>query len=203
MLVPAGFAHAQEKGQLRLVAFGDSLTAGYGLPRAAAFPTVLTAELQKKGYDVVVENAGVSGDTSSAGLARLDWSVGEGVDGVIVELGANDALRGIDPAVTRKALEEIIVRLKERDIPVMLAGMLTPPNLGPDYARRFDSIFPDLAAKHGLVLYPFFLDGVAARRELNLPDGIHPTAEGIRMIVSRILPAVETFIARITSTPAP
>lgn len=196
-------ASAQEPGRLRLVAFGDSLTAGYGLPQAAAFPNVLTAELQKKGLDVVVENAGVSGDTASTGLARLDWSIGEGVDGVILELGANDALRGIDPDVTRKALDDIIVRLKQRDIPVMLAGMLAPPNLGPDYARRFDPIFPELAAKHGLVLYPFFLDGVAGQRQLNLPDGIHPTDEGIRVIVSRILPVVETFIARIKAAPAP
>lgn len=198
-----GSAYAQTQKPLRLVAFGDSLTAGYGLPGGVAFPDVLTAELQKKGYDVVVQNAGVSGDTSSAGLARLGWSVGDGVDGVILELGANDALRGIDPAVTRNALDEIIVRLKERNIPVMLAGMRAPPNLGPDYAQRFDPIFPDLAAKHGLVLYPFFLDGVAAQRELNLPDGIHPTAEGIRVIVSRILPAVETFLSRITAKPAP
>ncbi len=198
----SGIAEAQTRKPLRIVAFGDSLTAGYGLPQGAAFPDILTSELQKKGYDIVVENAGVSGDTSSAGLARLDWSIGDGIDGVILELGANDALRGIDPAVTRKALEDIIVRLKERNIPVMLAGMLAPPNLGADYARRFDPIFPDLAAKHGLVLYPFFLDGVAARRELNLPDGIHPTAEGVRVIVSRILPAVETFLARIKASPA-
>lgn len=195
-------ADTETQQPLRLVAFGDSLTAGYGLPRGVAFPDILTAELKKKGHDVIVENAGVSGDTASAGLARLDWSIGDGVDGVILELGANDALRGIDPAVTRKALEDIIVRLKERDIPVLLAGMRAPPNLGPDYAKRFDPIFPELAAKHGLVLYPFFLDGVAAQRELNLPDGIHPTEEGIRVIVSRMLPAVETFLARLTPAPA-
>ncbi len=190
----AGAALAQGR-PLKLVALGDSLTAGYNLPAAAAFPAQLERALRARGRNVTVENAGVSGDTAQGGLDRLDWSVGDGVDGVILELGANDALRGLDPAGTERALEAIILRLKERRIPVMLAGMRAPPNLGVDYARRFDGLFARLAARHGLVHYPFFLDGVAGRPELNLRDGIHPTAEGVRVIVERILPAVETFIA--------
>jgi acyl-CoA thioesterase-1 len=179
---------------LRIIAFGDSLTAGYGLPASAAFPAQLQKALETTGRKIVIENAGVSGDTAQAGLDRLDWSIGDGVDGVIVELGANDALRGLDPAQTRSALDQIIVRLKARKIPVMLAGMRAPPNMGADFQQRFDSIFPDLAREHGLILYPFFLDGVAGRRELNQNDGIHPTADGIRLIVERILPSVERFI---------
>lgn len=180
---------------LRIIAFGDSLTAGYGLPASASFPAQLQKALETTGRKIVIENAGVSGDTTQAGLDRLDWSIGDGIDGVIVELGANDALRGLDPAQTRSALDQIIVRLKARKIPVMLAGMRAPPNMGADFQQRFDSIFPDLAREHGLILYPFFLDGVAGRRELNQNDGIHPTADGIKLIVERILPSVERFIA--------
>ena len=180
---------------LRITAFGDSLTAGYGLPASASFPAQLQKALEMTGRKIVIENAGVSGDTTQAGLDRLDWSIGDGIDGVIVELGANDALRGLDPAQTRSALDQIIVRLKARKIPVMLAGMRAPPNMGADFQQRFDSIFPDLAREHGLILYPFFLDGVAGRRELNQNDGIHPTADGIKLIVERILPSVERFIA--------
>jgi len=180
---------------LRIIAFGDSLTAGYGLPASASFPAQLQKALETTGRRIVIENAGVSGDTTQAGLDRLDWSIGDGIDGVIVELGANDALRGLDPAQTRSALDQIIVRLKARKIPVMLAGMRAPPNMGADFQQRFDSIFPELAREHGLILYPFFLDGVAGRRELNQKDGIHPTADGIKLIVERILPSVERFIA--------
>ena len=180
---------------LRIIAFGDSLTAGYGLPASASFPAQLQKALEMTGRKIVIENAGVSGDTTQAGLDRLDWSIGDGIDGVIVALGANDALRGLDPAQTRSALVQIIVRLKARKIPVMLAGMRAPPNMGADFQQRFDSIFPDLAREHGLILYPFFLDGVAGRRELNQKDGIHPTADGIKLIVERILPSVERFIA--------
>lgn len=179
---------------LRIVAFGDSLTAGYGLPASAAFPAQLQRVLEARGRKIVIENAGVSGDTAQAGLDRLDWSVGDGVDGVILELGANDALRGVDPAQTLAALDAIIVRLKARRIPVMLAGMRAPPNLGPAYAARFDAIFVDLAARHGLILYPFFLEGVAANRALNLNDGIHPTAQGVGIIAGRIAPTVERFL---------
>jgi acyl-CoA thioesterase-1 len=189
-------AHAQSKS-IRLVALGDSLSAGYNLPQEAAFPVALERALKAKGYKVEVANAGVSGDTSSGGLDRLDWSVPDGTDGVILELGANDMLRGLDPALTRKNLETIVERLKARNIPVMLAGMYASRNLGPDYVQKFDSLYPDIAKKHDLVLYPFFLDGVAGERSLNLPDGLHPTAKGVEIIVERILPTVENFLARI------
>lgn len=180
---------------IRLVAFGDSLTAGLGLPASEAFPAKLQAALKAKGHDVVIENAGVSGDTASAGLARLDWSVPDGTQGVILELGANDALRGIDPSVTEKALDEALARLKARGIPVLLAGMQAPPNLGAAYKKRFDAIYPDLAAKHSVPLYPFFLEGVAAQATLNQADGIHPNAAGVDAIVKAMLPAVEAFLA--------
>lgn len=182
---------------LRLVAFGDSLTAGYGLGAADAFPVQLQAALKAKGHDVVIENAGVSGDTTSAGLARLDWSIPDGTQGVIVELGANDALRGLDPAIAEASLEKILARLKERGIPVLLAGMRAPPNLGTAYQERFDPIYARLAEKYGMPLYPFFLDGVAGQVALNQRDGIHPTAEGVKIIVANILPSVEAFIETI------
>ncbi|MBB4041289.1 acyl-CoA thioesterase-1 [Microvirga flocculans] len=189
---------AQAQGQpIRLVALGDSLSAGYGLPQEAAFPTVLERALKAKGHKVEVSNAGVSGDTTSGGLDRLDWSVPDGTDGVILELGANDMLRGLDPALARRNLESIVERLKSRNIPVMLAGMQASRNLGPDYVQKFDAIYPEIAKKHDLVLYPFFLDGVAGERSLNLPDGLHPTAKGVEIIVERILPSVESFLARI------
>lgn len=197
MVVPVHAPLAQG-APIRLVAFGDSLMAGYGLPQEAAFPAVLERALKAKGYNVEVANAGVSGDTASAGLDRLDWSVPDGTDGVIVELGANDMLRGVDPSVPRQAIDGIVERLKQRGIPVMLAGMLASRNLGPDYAQKFDSLYPDIAKKHDLVLYPFFLDGVAGERSLNLQDGIHPTAKGVEIIVARILPTVETFIATLS-----
>lgn len=189
-----GSAFAQGK-PLTIVVLGDSLSAGYGLPAEAAFPAVLEKALKARGHHVQIVNAGVSGDTASAGLDRLDWSVPEGTDGVIVELGANDMLRGLDPAVPRRAIETIVERLKERGVPVMLAGMLASPNLGADYGRQFDGLYRDIAKKHDVVLYRFFLDGVAGETNLNLPDGLHPTAAGIEVIVSRILPTVETFLA--------
>ncbi len=189
-------AQAQNPARtLKLVALGDSLTAGYNLPASAAFPAVLERALRQKGIAVEIANAGVSGDTAQGGLDRLDWSVPDGTDGVILELGANDALRGFDPATTAKALEEIVVRLKARKIPVLLAGMYAPRNLGPDYVSRFDGLFKALAEKHGLVFYPFFLDGIAGDRVLNQPDLLHPTAEGVRVVVERILPTVERFVA--------
>jgi acyl-CoA thioesterase I len=191
-------AQAQRTEPLKLVALGDSLSAGYNLSQEAAFPTVLERTLRAKGYKVEVANAGVSGDTASAGLDRLDWSIPDGTDGVIVELGANDMLRGLDPAVTRQAIEAIVERLKARNIPVMLAGMYASRNLGPEYIAKFDTIYSDIAKKHDLVLYPFFLDGVAGQRSLNLPDGLHPTAKGVETIVERILPSVESFLSRLT-----
>jgi acyl-CoA thioesterase-1 len=186
---------------LKLVAFGDSLTAGYGLPGDAAFPAVLERALIAKGYAVSIMNAGVSGDTTTGGLARLDWSIPEGTDGVIVELGANDMLRGTDPAVAREALDGILGRLQQRGIPVLMAGMYASRNLGPDYVARFEAIFPDLAKKYGVALYPFFLDGVAGVRELALPDGLHPTAKGVQVVVERILPTVERFVAQLSGRP--
>jgi acyl-CoA thioesterase-1 len=181
---------------LQIVAFGDSLTAGLGLVSQDAFPAKLQQALAAKGIAVTITNAGVSGDTMSNGLARLDWSVPPGTDAVILELGANDALRGIDPAVTRRALDAILGGLAKRKIPVLLAGMLAPRNLGTDYAHQFDAIFPDLAKTYGVVFYPFFLDGVAADATLNQRDGLHPTAAGVDVIVAKILPKVEELIAR-------
>jgi len=195
MLTPASAAAADRP--VRIVAFGDSLTAGLGLGAADAFPAKLQGALKAKGLSVTIENAGVSGDTTAGGLGRVDWSVPDGIDAVILELGANDALRGIDPKAARAALEAIIRRLKERRIAVLLAGMLAPRNLGPDYASAFDPIYPDLAAAYDLVLYPFFLDGVAGDAALNQADGLHPTAAGVDVIVSRILPKVEEVLAKV------
>ena len=192
-----GPAVAQPDRPLRLVALGDSLTAGYGLPVEAAFPAALERALRARGHNVEVANAGVSGDTASGGLQRVDWSVPDGTDGVILELGANDMLRGLDPAITRQALEGIIQRLKARGIPVMLVGMYASRNLGPEYGARFEGVYRDLARTYDLVLYPFFLDGIAGQQALNLPDGMHPTAQGVERIVQGILPSVETFIRRI------
>ncbi|MGQ4273636.1 arylesterase [Terrihabitans sp. B22-R8] len=193
------FPEAAMARTLKLVAFGDSLTAGYGLAPAEAFPNVLERSLKSRGHDVVVANAGVSGDTVAAGLARLDWSIPGGTDGVILELGANDALRGQDPAATKAGLVKILDRLKARNIPVLIAGMYAPRNLGAAYTGAFDAIYPDLAKQYGHPLYPFFLDGVVGEARLNLQDGIHPTAEGVRLIVDRITPSVEDFIRRIDS----
>ncbi len=160
-------------------------------------PAKLEAALKARGHDVLIENAGVSGDTTSAGLARLDWSIPDGTQGVILELGANDALRGLDPAITEKALDDTLARLKARGIPVLLTGMLAPPNMGAAYKQRFDAIYPALAKKYGVPLYPFFLDGVAGDVKLNQADGIHPLAQGVDIIVARMLPAVEAFLAQI------
>ncbi len=181
---------------LNIVAFGDSLTAGYGVAVNEAFPVQLQRALEAKGVAATIVNAGVSGDTTTGGLSRLDWSVPDGTDGVILELGANDALRGFDPAVTRKALETMLLRFRERKIPVLLCGMLAPPNLGAEYGRAFNTIYPDLAAETGAILYPFFLTGVAADPKLNQRDGLHPTAAGVAVIVARIMPQVEELIAR-------
>src|SRR5215470_6867489 len=188
---------------INMVAFGDSLTAGYGLPANEAFPAQLQRALEAKGLDVNVVNAGVSGDTTTGALSRLDWSIPDGTDAVILELGANDALRGFDPGITRKALDTMLRRLKERKISVLLCGMLAPPNLGAEYGRAFNSIYPDLAAQTGAILYPFFLAGVAADPKLNQRDGLHPTAAGVAMIVDRILPQVEQLVARAKASHAP
>ena len=179
-----------------LLALGDSLTAGLGLETPEAFPARLEAALKAKGLDVRIVNAGVSGDTAAAGLARLDWALSEDVGGLIVELGANDALRGLDPAQTEAALDAILAKAAARRLPVLVAGMQAPPNLGADYAAAFDAIYPRLAKKHGAILYPFFLDGVAAQPSLNQADGIHPNGKGVDIIVERIMPSVEGLIRR-------
>ncbi len=182
---------------VKIVVLGDLLSAGYGLPADAAFPAKLAKALTAKGIAVEVANAGVSGDTASGGLERLDWSVPEGTDAVIVELGANDALRGIDPKVTKAALEGILTKLRDRHVFVLLAGMQAPRNMGPDYVRSFDAIYPALVSAYPVVFYPFFLDGVATDPKLNQGDGLHPNAAGVDVIVARILPRVEELIARV------
>jgi acyl-CoA thioesterase I len=183
---------------VKMVVLGDSLSAGLGLSASAAFPARLQKALGDKGIKVDMINAGVSGDTSSGGRDRLDWSIPEGTEAVILELGANDALRGIDPAVTRAALSDILTQLKARKIAVLMCGMLAPPNYGPEYAARFNAIYPELSKSFGVPLYPFFLEGVAAEAKLNQPDGLHPTAEGIDVIVKNMLPMVEAFLGTIS-----
>ena len=182
---------------IKLVAFGDSLTAGYGLPNGDGFAPRLEAALKARGHAVEVVNAGVSGDTTEMGLARLDWSVPDDADAVIVELGANDALRGLDPARARANLDAIVGRLRAKKLPVLVAGMYAPRNLGEAYVKAFDPIAAEVAARHGALFYPFFLDGVAGDRTLNQPDGLHPTAAGVDVIVGRILPKVEELLATV------
>jgi len=195
----AAFAQAPfETKPIKMVVLGDSLSAGLGLSASSAFPARLQKSLETKGIAIDMINAGVSGDTSSGGRDRLDWSVPEGTEAVIVELGANDALRGTDPKVTRAALTDILTRLKSRRIAVLLCGMLAPPNYGSDYSARFNAIYPDLAKSFGVPLYPFFLEGVAADARLNQADGLHPTAEGVDVIVKNILPTVEAFLGAIS-----
>jgi acyl-CoA thioesterase-1 len=197
LALPAA-AQTQVAKPVKMVVLGDSLSAGLGLAGSAAFPARLQKALKAKGIYVDMINAGVSGDTASGGRDRLDWSVPGGTDAVILELGANDALRGIDPKVTRAALTDILTRLKARKVAVLLCGMLAPPNYGADYPARFNAIYPDLAKAFGVPLYPFFLQGVAADAKLNQADGLHPTAEGVDAIVKNILPSVEAFLSTIS-----
>jgi len=175
---------------VRLMAFGDSLTHGYGLPAGETFPEQLEAALQAKGLDVTVLNAGNSGDTTAGGLARLDWALADDPDAVLLELGANDGLRGLDPAATYDNLDAIMAKLKAEGLPVLIAGMLAPPNLGREYGEAFNKVYPRLAKKYEAPLYPFFLDGVAMEPALNQADGIHPNAAGVAEIVARITPHV-------------
>lgn len=187
----AASASLPAAAETRLLAFGDSLTSGWGLPARDAFPAALERALHAAGRgDVRVIAAGVAGDTTAGGRARLDWSLADRPHAAIVELGANDGLRGIDPASTHANLDAILGELSRRGIPVLLAGMYAPPNLGREYGQAFDAIYPKLAQKHGVALYPFFLDGVAVEPALNQPDGLHPNAEGVAVIVARILPYV-------------
>lgn len=195
--VVAAVGAKAEAAPMRIVALGDSLTAGLGLPPGQGFVAVLQQALKSRGHNVEVVDAGVSGDTTAAALARLDWVIGEPVDAMIVELGANDALRGQPPAQAKANLDEILKRLGARRLPVLLAGMRAPENWGPEYREQFDAIFPALAEAHGAILYPFFLDGVALERELNQPDGMHPNARGVATIVERLLPYVEKLIGRV------
>jgi acyl-CoA thioesterase-1 len=174
--------------------FGDSLTAGYGLPAGQAFPARLEAWLHERGIEARVVNAGVSGDTTAGGLARLDWALADKPDLVILALGANDALRGIDPSTVRGNLDKMIEKVQRRGAKVLLLGMQAPPNWGDDYKREFDRIFPDLAQEHHLPLYPFLLEGVAMKPELNQPDGLHPNERGVAILVDRIAPLVAGLI---------
>jgi acyl-CoA thioesterase-1 len=199
VLGPLTKGTARAAGRVRLVALGDSLTAGYGLPRADGFVARLQEALRAEGYDVEVIDAGVSGDTTDMGLARFDWSVPTDAQGVIVELGANDALRGLPPSEARRNLDAIVARATARGQKVLVAGMLAPRNLGDAYAADFDPIFAEVAAAHGALLHPFFLDGVAMHPDLTLPDGLHPNAAGVKVIVAGILPKVRELIARISS----
>lgn len=192
LLWSAGVSTAAEP--YRIVGLGDSLMAGFGLLPGEAFPEKLEIALRGRGQNVVISNAGVSGDTSSGGLARLDWSVPDGTDLVILELGANDMLRGIDPAAVRENLEAMIVSLKKRNIDILLAGMRATPSLGQEYQSDFDSIYPDLAMKHDIPLYPFFLEGVATNSDLLLEDGLHPNSAGVELMVEGVVPMIEALV---------
>lgn len=199
-LITIGFALVFSAGSamaetVKGVGFGDSLMAGFQLPAGAGFPAQLEAALRAEGFDIEIADAGVSGDTTSGGLARLDWSVPDGTDFVILELGGNDALRGIAPEITRDNLDQMIVRLKQRGIDVVLAGMMAPPNMGDDYAARFNPIFETLAETHDIALYPFFLDGAITVEGMMQPDGIHPTQAGVAAMVERFVPLMRSYLS--------
>ena len=209
LLLAASGPHAEtDTGPLRILMLGDSLTAGYGLPSRDALPVRLEAALRDRGVDVRIINAGVSGDTTAGGLARLEWALADRPHAVIVALGANDALRAVDPVVAHTNLDRLLGALAERSLPVLLAGMLAPRNLGTDYGERFDGLYPQLAERHGVLLYPFLLDGVATVASLNQADGLHPNADGVKVIVERIVPSVLCLVHRtghpgsVTAVPA-
>jgi acyl-CoA thioesterase-1 len=193
-IVPTAASKQAQASEVRLLVFGDSLAQGYGLPEADAFPMQLEEALRAAGHEVRVVNGGVSGDTSAMGRARLGWALSEGADAVILELGANDALRGLSPQETEANLDAMLAKLSARGIPTLLAGMKAPRNLGSEYVEAFDGLYPRLAEKHGLALYPFFLEKVAMDPALNLPDGKHPNAAGVRVIVANILPSVISLL---------
>lgn len=199
LFLTPSFSTANDGTPITVVALGDSLTAGYGLPKDDAFPVKLEVALRANGHPVTVINAGVSGDTSAGGRARLDWALGDKPDAVIVSLGANDALRGLTPQQMYDNLAAILTTLRDRDIKVLLAGMRSPPNLGPEYAAEFEGAYAQLAEEFDIVFYPFFLEGVAAVPALNQDDGIHPTAAGIDVMVRNILPDVEELLRRVSA----
>jgi acyl-CoA thioesterase-1 len=200
LTVSSSFANSTASKSVVILAFGDSLTAGYGLERDDSFPRQLENSLATSGYPVTVINSGVSGDTSAGGLARLEWALAGNPQIVLVELGANDALRGLDPAQTYDNLDQILVRLKKAGCRIVFAGMRAPRNLGLDYTFEFDQIYPNLADRHDLYFYPFFLEGVAADPGLNQADGIHPNAEGVRVVVKGIQPLVVKAVEEIVDT---
>ena len=183
-------------GTTTILALGDSLTAGYGLDAGKSFPDKLQDALKTKGHDVIIINGGVSGDTAAQGAARLDWALTSDVKAVIIELGANDALRGLEPAQTEASLRQILDTLKKKNLPALMLGMRAPPNLGADYQAKFDGIYPRLAKEYGAALYPFYLDGVAANADLNQADGIHPNEKGLAIIVPKILPYAEALLPK-------
>ena len=194
---------AAQAAPIKILAFGDSLTAGFGVAPGDAYPVKLQAALKAKGYDVTIINAGVSGDTTAGGLARLDWALQDHPDYALVELGANDMLRGLDPEVTEANLDKILTGLEAARVKVLLMGMASSNNWGTDYKQHFDRIYPDLAARHHVPLYPFFLDGVALAPRLNQPDMLHPTAAGVDVIVARTLPAVLGLLGAPATAPPP
>ncbi|MEL7030038.1 MAG: arylesterase, partial [Pseudomonadota bacterium] len=195
----SGFAPARaEDAAFRLVMLGDSLTSGYGLDREEALPAQLEAALAASGVTAEVVNAGVAGDTTAGGRARFDWATGDDADAVLIALGGNDLLRGLDPAITEENLEAMIVRAQEQDLPVFLAGMRAPTNWGEAYRAAFDGLYPSLAEKHDLAFFPFLLNGVAGSPALNQPDGIHPNPEGVAIIVDGLAPAIADFIQALT-----
>ncbi len=196
MALIAAPLHATKADKIRLLAFGDSLSAGYGLAAGEGFTDQLGTALREEGMDVKVLNGGVSGDTTAGGLARLDWMLSDRPDAVIVELGANDGLRGLDPDETEANLDAILNKLKQHNIPVLLAGMLAPPTMGSEYGEDFNSLYPMLANRHDVLFYPFFLEGVAGNLELNQEDAIHPNAKGVAEIIRRILPTVKELLAQ-------
>ena len=194
-LALAVWAPAQAAAPVKILAFGTSLTQGYGLPPGTEFTVVMQERLKQAGINATFVNAGVSGDTSSDGLSRLDWSLADHPDAAIVEMGSNDALRGIDPALTEKNLAAILGKLRAAHLPILLLGMKAPRNLGPEYAKAFDPIYPKLAKQYGAIFYPFVLDGVALNPKLNQADGMHPNPAGVKVIVGRMLPYVENLVA--------
>ncbi len=199
LLLLAGLAANAQARTLKIIAFGDSIMAGYQLAPEDAFPAQLERALKDKGYDVLLTNASVSGDTSADGLSRLDWSIPDGTDGVILELGANDALRGLSPAETRENLVAIIERLRQRSIPVLLSGMRAPPNMGSDYAARFDPIYPELAKRYNLTFYPLMVEAYVLDPSLKISDGLHPNPQGVAAMTKAFLPIMEKFLTEISA----